>query len=193
MFSYVWLFLTLWTVAHQCPLSMKFLRQEYWSGLPFPSPGDLPHPGIKFRYPALQIDSLPSGPPGKCIENMYFWKGINIIQILSKITMSNTLVQILQTIFWTHNTLSPGPSHTYSLTKVVTYRFYFHNNHFLSTMYNNILNKISHSWYNKYTSITLRSPKTIGHGWNWSNVHHILPMSFYSFLNVFLTFNFQSD
>ena len=49
---------TPWTVAHQAPLSMGFSRQEYWSGLPFPSPGDLPHPGIKRRSPALQADSL---------------------------------------------------------------------------------------------------------------------------------------
>ena len=67
-----------------------------------------------------------------------------------------------QTIFWTQNPSSPGPSHTYSLTKVVTYHFYFHNNYFLSTIYNNILNKISHSWHNEYTSITLRSPKLLG-------------------------------
>ena len=50
------------TVAHQAPQSMKFSRQEYWSGLPFPSPGDLPGPGIKPRSPALQADSLPSEP-----------------------------------------------------------------------------------------------------------------------------------
>ena len=49
-----------WTVAHQALLSMEFSRQEYWSGLPFPSPGDLPNPGIKLGFPALQADSLPS-------------------------------------------------------------------------------------------------------------------------------------
>ena len=48
------------TVAHQAPLSMGFSRQEYWSGLPFPSPGDLPHPGIKPESPALQADDLPT-------------------------------------------------------------------------------------------------------------------------------------
>ena len=47
-----------WYVACQAPLSMGFFRQEYWSGLPFPSPGDLPHPGIEPRSPALQADSL---------------------------------------------------------------------------------------------------------------------------------------
>ena len=51
---------TLWAVSYPAPLSMEFSKQEYWSGLPFPSLGDLPHPGIKPRSPALQMDSLPS-------------------------------------------------------------------------------------------------------------------------------------
>ena len=62
--SSVWLFETPWTVAYQAPPSMKFSRQECWSGLPFPSPGDLPNSGIKPRSPALQADGLPSEPPG---------------------------------------------------------------------------------------------------------------------------------
>ena len=49
---------TAWTVARQAPLSMRFSRQEYWSGLPFSTPGHLPHPGIKHRSPALQADDL---------------------------------------------------------------------------------------------------------------------------------------
>ena len=56
---------TLWTVARQAPLSMGFSRQEYWSGLPFPSPGDLSSPGIEPTSPAFQADSLPPEPPGK--------------------------------------------------------------------------------------------------------------------------------
>ena len=63
--SRVRLFATLWTVARQAPLSMGFPRQEYWSGLSFPSPGDLPNPGIEPSSPALQADSLLSEPPGK--------------------------------------------------------------------------------------------------------------------------------
>ena len=63
--SHVRLFVTPWTVAYQAPLSMGFSRQGYWSGLPFPSPGDLPDPGIKPRSPALQADALPSEPPGR--------------------------------------------------------------------------------------------------------------------------------
>ena len=63
--SRVRLFATPWTVACQAPLSMGFSRQEYWNGLPFPSPGDFLDPGIESGSPALQADSLPSEPPGK--------------------------------------------------------------------------------------------------------------------------------
>ena len=68
MLSHVWLFAITWTVACQAPLSMGFSRQEYWSGLPFPSPGDLPDPGTEL--PSLlsllhwQADSLPLASPG---------------------------------------------------------------------------------------------------------------------------------
>ena len=58
-------FATPWTVACQDPLSMGFSRQEYWSGLPLPSPGDLPNPGIEPGSPALQANALSSEPPGK--------------------------------------------------------------------------------------------------------------------------------
>ena len=57
--------MTPWTVAQQAPLSMGFSRQEYWSGLLRPSPGDLPEPGIEPESPALQADSLLSEPPGR--------------------------------------------------------------------------------------------------------------------------------
>ena len=60
--SRVRLFVTPWTVAYQAPLSMGFSRQEYWSGLPFPSPGDLPDPGIEPGFPALEADALTSEP-----------------------------------------------------------------------------------------------------------------------------------
>ena len=63
--SHVRLFATPGTVAHQASLSMEFSRQEYWSGQPFPSPGNLPDPGNEPGFPALQADSLPSEPPGK--------------------------------------------------------------------------------------------------------------------------------
>ena len=62
------------TVAQQAPLSLEFSRQEYWSGLPFPSPGDLLEPGIELRSPAMQVDSLPSEPPGKTFNLNYLLK-----------------------------------------------------------------------------------------------------------------------
>ena len=58
------LFVTPWTIAHEAPPSMEFSRQAYWSRLPFPSPGDLPDPGIKPLSPTLRTDALPSEPPG---------------------------------------------------------------------------------------------------------------------------------
>ena len=70
--------LTLWTVAHQAPLSMGFSRQEYWNGLPFFSPGDLPNPGIEPRSPALQVDSLPS-------DHQF-----NSVQLLSRVRLFAT-------------------------------------------------------------------------------------------------------
>ena len=60
--SRVQLFCVPWTVTWQAPLSMGFSRQEHWSGLPFPTPGHLPNPGIQLRSPALQADSWPSEP-----------------------------------------------------------------------------------------------------------------------------------
>ena len=63
--SPVRLFENPWTVTYQAQQSMGFSRQKYWSGLPFPSPGDLPNPGIEPGSPALQTDALPSEPPGK--------------------------------------------------------------------------------------------------------------------------------
>ena len=63
--SRVRLFATPWTVAYQASLSMESSRQEQWSGLPFPSPGDLPDPGIEPGSPALEADTLTSEPPGK--------------------------------------------------------------------------------------------------------------------------------
>ena len=65
MLSHVQLFATPWTVAHQAPLSMAFSRQEYWSGLPFPSPEDLPDPSIEPQYTALHVGSLQTESPGK--------------------------------------------------------------------------------------------------------------------------------
>ena len=71
--SRVRLFATPWGVTYQAPLSVGFSRQEYWSGVPFPSPGDLPNPGIEPGSPALWADALPSGPLGKIFVTWLFF------------------------------------------------------------------------------------------------------------------------
>ena len=68
-FNGIWLCI-LWTVARQAPLSMGFPRQEYWSGLLFPSLGDLPDPGIKPKSPALQMNSLPLSQLGSHVRQL---------------------------------------------------------------------------------------------------------------------------
>ena len=87
--SHVWLFAAPWTVAHQVPLSLKFSRQDYWSGLSFPSPEDLPNPGIKPRSPTLQADSLLSEPLGKPII-----VAKTMLKISNKIMLKNADVRI---------------------------------------------------------------------------------------------------
>ena len=82
--SRVRLFATPWTVAYQASLSMELSRQGYWSGLPFPSPGGLPDPGIEPRSPTLQADTLPSEPPGKPksqLKRIYFLTDIFLSMI----------------------------------------------------------------------------------------------------------------
>ena len=87
----VQLFATPWTVTRQAPLSMGLSRQEYWSGLPCPSPGDLPNPGIELRSPALQADSLPSGPPRKPFAKHLLYSGHSL---------SSPVQVILTTALW---------------------------------------------------------------------------------------------
>ena len=92
--SRVRLFATPWSVAYQAPPSMGFSRQEYWSGLPFPSPGDLPNPGIEPGSPSFQADALTSEPPGKkkqCFMKRYErtairkpWKRNEYLEYISK-------------------------------------------------------------------------------------------------------------
>ena len=77
LLSRVRLFATPWTEASQAPPSMGFSRQEYWTGLPFPSPEDLPNSGIEPGSPALQADALPSKPPGKPSLKLSLIKSIN--------------------------------------------------------------------------------------------------------------------
>ena len=74
---------------------MEFSRQEYWSGLPFPSPGDLPDPRIKPRSPALQADALPSEPPGKPIYSPWGCKKSDTTEQLSLIMLPYTFIYLL--------------------------------------------------------------------------------------------------
>ena len=76
LLSHVGLFVTPWTVDCEASRPMGFSRQDYWRGLLFPSPGDLPDPGIKTGYPALQADSLPTEPPGEPYIN---WENVSIV------------------------------------------------------------------------------------------------------------------
>ena len=76
-----WLFMIPCAVAFQAPLSMEFSKQEYCSGLPFPSPEDHPNPGIELRSPELQVDSLPSEPPGKIYLSPYIYINISFISV----------------------------------------------------------------------------------------------------------------
>ena len=76
LLSCVRLFVTPWTVAHQAPPSMEFSRQAYWSGLPFPSPGDLPNPGIEPGSSTLRSDTLLSEPPGNPTKAIIPWTSV---------------------------------------------------------------------------------------------------------------------
>ena len=96
--SRVWLFVTLWTVAYQASPSMGFSRQEYWSRLPFPSPGDLPDPGIEPRSPTSEADALTSEPPGKphCpLRKAILWVDFSAICLLSLQIQSSKLALFL--------------------------------------------------------------------------------------------------
>ena len=84
--SRVRLFATPWTVAYQAPPSMGFSRQEYWSGLPFPSLEDPPNPGIKPRSPTLLVDALTSKPPGKPKNT-----GLGSLSLLQRIFLTQEL------------------------------------------------------------------------------------------------------
>ena len=93
-FSHVWLLVTLWTVAHQAPLSKGFSRQEYWSRWPFSSPGGLLDPGTESKSPTLQADFLLSEPPGKWLNMWSFslWPGNIQVQVqFSRSVVSNSL------------------------------------------------------------------------------------------------------
>ena len=83
MLSRVLLVSTPWTVARKALLSIEFSRQEHWSGLPLPFPGDLPDPGIEPESPRLQVDSLPSEVPGKPVQ----WSTAAAAKSLSRVRL----------------------------------------------------------------------------------------------------------
>ena len=97
-FSHVQLFAIPWTAVYQASLSMGFSRQEDWSGLPFPSPGDLPDPGIEPRSPALQADALTSEPPGKpkiVFVVAYFYSELKIPYVSLHTVLSSVFYSFL--------------------------------------------------------------------------------------------------
>ena len=98
-----------WTGACQVPLSMEFSRQEYWSGLLFPSSGDLPHPGIEPRSPTLQVYSLPAEPQGKPIIRKDLGKFSKGSYEASK-QLKITSIYIRETFYWKYKT---GEMHFY--------------------------------------------------------------------------------
>ena len=88
--------MTPWTVAHQAPLSMEFSRQEYWSGLPLPSLGDLPDTGIEPMSPAFQADSLPSDPLGQVASHSSILGVSLVAQMIKNLPeMQETQIQSL--------------------------------------------------------------------------------------------------
>ena len=96
-----------WTLAYQAPLSIEFSRQEHWSGLPFPSPGDLPNPGIEPGSPTLRADTLPSEPPRNwpeykpvnkvysCNLSMYFYQSLNFTVFLMTVSLLTIWINIV--------------------------------------------------------------------------------------------------
>ena len=86
LLGHVQLFATPWTVAHQAPLSMGFFRQEYWSGFPFPSPGDLPDPGVESTSPVSAGGFFTTEPPGKPMKlghkgSLYYYLSLYLFKI----------------------------------------------------------------------------------------------------------------
>ena len=135
--SCVWLFVTPWTVAHQAPLSKGFPRQEYWSGLPFPSSGELPDPGTELTSPTLASEFFTTQPPEKPshanyplynnntwlsqigdTENSPSWKNevlfLHLLDDTLKKKMIKMFLYINITICWkyyTHEFFSWNPKH----------------------------------------------------------------------------------
>ena len=116
LLSRVRLFATPWTVACQALLSMGFSRQEYWSGLPFPSPGYLPDPGIEPGCPALEADALTSEPPGKSRE----WQTTSAFLPLESHEQYEKAVHYMTFLFCNWKFLTFDHLHSFLLTLIPT-------------------------------------------------------------------------
>ena len=130
VFSCVQLFVTPWTVDHQVPLSMEFSRQAHWTGLPFPSPGDLPNPGTEPRSPTLQADSLPSEPLGKPFQQESHVKWIASSSLCSNLTFPKHPFKLKSLPALCHSPAPPicttytasfSPQHLWLSTSFITY------------------------------------------------------------------------
>ena len=95
--SHVQLFATPWSASCQAPLSIGFSREEFWSGLPFPPPGESSHPGIEFVSPALHMDSLPTETLGKPQNSVRLFKKSYVIKYNFVIDLNLTVVLFLIT------------------------------------------------------------------------------------------------
>ena len=112
LLSCVQLFATPWTVAHQASLPMGFFRQEYWNGLPFPPPGDLPDPGIKPTSTALAGGFFTTEPPGKPRVGTKLWKALETSGNFQKLPETGMEVSL-----WGPGTVRQG--HVYPATLVL--------------------------------------------------------------------------
>ena len=110
---------TPWTVVHKAPLSMGFSRQEYWSGFPFPTSGELPHPGIEPESPSLQADSWPTEPPDKT-----FFLHFSSVQSLSR-------VQLFLTVWIAARQASLSITNSWSLLKLMSIELVVPSNHLI--------------------------------------------------------------
>ena len=118
-------FATLWTVARQAPLSKGFSRQEYWSGLLCPPPGDCPNPGIKPRSPTLQVDSLPSELPGKALyTDILYWSFYTDTLYWFPLVLKTNDQCFIFTVYWrnpSHSKTHSSDLNKYLSTFIVCY------------------------------------------------------------------------
>ena len=131
--SRVQLFVTPGTVAPQAPLSMEFSKQGYWSGLPFPSAGDLHNPGIEPGSPTLQPDSLPNEPPGKTLQYLKLLENNGYISLCCTISSVQSLsrVQLLAIPWIAIYQASLSITNSQSLRKLISIKQVMPSNHLI--------------------------------------------------------------